>query len=144
MGFFSTGFFDAPIKRSHGQALIASALLLSNGAIHVIAFPDHFMVAAYIGVLFLLLALATVPLAIGVGAGSQLAWDVAAVMSAIAVVAYALARTTGLPFYHEQDWLDMMGLVPLGLLSVVVEVLFLLMYVRGEPGLAFGRRRLLA
>ncbi len=38
----------------------------------------------------------------------------------------------------------MMGPVPLGLLSVIVEALFLLMYVRGEPGLAFGRRRLLA
>ena len=144
MGLLSTLTASTPVRRSRGQGLIASGLLLSNGVIHVVAFPDHFQVAAYIGVLFLLLALATVPLAIGIGADSQIAWDIAAAMSGIAIIAYVLARTLGLPFYHESSWLDMMGPVPLGLLSVIVEALFLLMYVRGEPGLARSGRRYFA
>lgn len=66
-------------------------------------------------------------------------------MSAIAIVFYVLARTIGLPLYHEAGWLDMMGAIPLGLLSVIGEALFLLTYASGKPGLmSVGRRRFLA
>ena len=129
------------VRRGHGQAFAASALLLSNAAIHVIAFPDHFKVAPYIGVLFLLLALAVVPLAVAIGAGNKTAWTLAALMSAVAIIAYVLARTTGLPYYRESDWLDPMGAVPLGLLSLVVEFLFLVMWINGRPRPSFSHHR---
>jgi hypothetical protein len=119
--------------QARGRAFAGSMLLLANGGIHVIAFPDHYKAAAYIGVLFLLLAAATAALAIAIGARLRFAWSVAALMSAIAIVLYALARTTGLPYYHEDSWLDMMGAFPVGLLSVIAEGAFVVMYLIWRP-----------
>jgi len=89
----------------------------------------------------LLLALAVVPLAVGIGAGNKTAWTLAALTSAVAIIAYVLARTTGLPYYRESDWLDPMGAVPLGLLSLVVEFLFLVMWINGRPRPSFSHHR---
>ncbi len=112
--------------RSHTTA--ASGLLLGTAAIHMAAFREHYEVAPYIGVLFLLLALASVTLAVAVSAGSRTAWDLGALLSISAIIAYVLARTTGLPDYHESDWFDFMGAVPVGLLSVSVESAFVIVW----------------
>ncbi len=117
-------------RKGSGLAFTGSSLLIANGLIHIIALPDHYKVAAYIGVLFLLLAAATAVLSIAIGAGLRIAWHLAALLSAISMVLYVLARTSGLPYYHEDSWLDMMGAVPLGLLSLIVEGAFLFVYLK--------------
>lgn len=120
-------------RQDRGRAFTGTALLLGVGAIHVIAFPDHYEVAAYIGGLFILLAAATVVLAIGIGARIRFAWSLAALLFAVSIVLYVVARTSGLPYYHETNWLDPMGSVPLGLLSVILEGLFVFLYLKWRP-----------
>lgn len=120
-------------RQDRGRAFAAAVLLLGIGVVHVIAFPDHYKVTAYIGVLFLLLAAATVALTMAIAARIRFAWSLAAMISAVSILLYVVARTRGLPYYHEASWLDMMGAVPLGLASVILEGLFLVLYLKWRP-----------
>lgn len=91
-------------RQNRGGAFAGSVLLIANGVIHVIAFPEHYKTAPYIGVLFLVLAAATAVLSVAIGARIRFAWSLAAALSAISIVLYVLARTRGLPYDHQDDW----------------------------------------
>ncbi|MCZ2404771.1 hypothetical protein IV498_16710 [Paenarthrobacter sp. Z7-10] len=101
------------------RALPAAALVVA-GAAHIPVIPAHLHEAPYIGILFILLAAGSFVLA-----GVLTFYDVAAayvltaVVMALALVAYIISRTFGLPLIGDDvgNWL-----APLGVVSVIAEI----------------------
>ncbi|NVM99582.1 hypothetical protein [Arthrobacter sp. SDTb3-6] len=107
---------------SHGNPLrtVLVAALVVVGAAHIPVIPGHLHEAPYIGVLFVLLAAASFTLA-GVVAfrGTPEACILTTAVEALAVTAYVISRTAGLPLIGDDvgNWLE-----PLGVVSVVAEL----------------------
>lgn len=95
--------------------------------LHVIAYPDHADKSLYIGILFLLYATAAILLSAAILFESSHSWTLASVLAGAGVILYVLARTTGLPGYMEDDWLDPVGNFSLGLVTVLLEAVFLVL-----------------
>lgn len=94
----------------------AAALLLINAAIHVYLAPMHLAEAPYIGVLFILLAVACVALIAGlVIADHPWVWAAAGIVSALGLAAFIVSRTAGLPQIHDDigNWSDPLGIATL-------------------------------
>jgi len=128
-----------------------AAFLIATAALHVAAFPDHFRVAGYIGLSFLLYAVMASTSAVALARGVRGGWPLGALVAGAAFALYVIARTVGLPAYSEDDWIDPLGGFPLGIVSFALEGLVVALYVaasidggvrgrgqrrRGEPGLA--------
>ena len=96
-----------------------AATALVAAAAHVPVTGEHLREAPYIGVLFIALEVALVVLAgLVLVSSSRLVWWAAAVVPALAIVAYAVSRTVGLPQIGDDvgNWTE-----PLGVVSVVAE-----------------------
>ena len=106
------------------NAFGAGALLVA-GLAHLIAIPDHYQVAPYIGVLFGMFVIASAVLAVGVAREVRSSWPLGALLTATALLLYVVARTVGLPVFHETDWLDPTGPIPIGAIAFGSEALFL-------------------
>jgi hypothetical protein len=99
----------------------AGGCLLIAAAVHVPVIAPHLSEAPYIGVLFILLTAACVILTPALVAyDSRILWVIAGVVTLLAVVAYVLARTIGLPQIGDDigNWSD-----PLGTAAVASESL---------------------
>src|SRR5215207_450305 len=96
------------------------SLIVIVGLIHLIGVPEDLEEAPYQGVLFLANFFGAILAAIGIYKGRRWGWSLGALVSAGAFVGYVISRTVGLPGLPvEEEWLE-----PLGLLSILVEVLF--------------------
>jgi hephaestin len=87
---------------------------------HVPITEDHFDEAPYIGVLFVLLEVAAVTLAVLlIRRDTRMRYAAGAVVGGLAVAAYVLSRSVGLPQIGDDvgDWAD-----PLGVVAVVAEL----------------------
>ncbi|MCZ2404801.1 hypothetical protein IV498_16875 [Paenarthrobacter sp. Z7-10] len=110
--------FGASFK--HPLRWLPAAALVIAGAAHVPVIPAHLHEAPYIGILFIVLAVGSLVLA-----GVITFYDVAAayvltaVMMALALVAYIISRTFGLPLIGDDvgNWLE-----PLGVVAVIAEL----------------------
>jgi hypothetical protein len=95
-------------------------LIIVVGLIHLIGAPEDLEEAPYQGLLFLGNFFGAVLAAIGIYRGRSWGWDLGALVSVGAFAGYVISRTIGLPGLPvEEEWLE-----PLGLLSMVVEALF--------------------
>jgi hypothetical protein len=107
--------------------LPVAATALVAAAAHVPVTGEHLREAPYIGVLFIALEVALVVLAgLVLVSSARLVWWAAAVVPALAVVAYVVSRTVGLPQIGDDvgNWTE-----PLGVVSVVAETLMVLLVV---------------
>ncbi|WP_051478431.1 hypothetical protein [Arthrobacter sp. H5] len=99
---------------------LAVAALVVAGAAHIPVIPDHLLEAPYIGILFILLAAGSFVLA-GVLFFHDVvaAYVLTAVVMALALVAYVISRTLGLPLIGDDvgNWLE-----PLAVVSVIAEL----------------------
>jgi hypothetical protein len=95
------------------------AALVVAGLAHIPVIPAHLREAPYIGVLFILLVAASLVLA-GVLAVRDMAaaYVLTAAVMALALAAYIISRTIGLPLIGDDvgNWLE-----PLGVVSIVAE-----------------------
>jgi hypothetical protein len=94
--------------RSGDRWLVAVCLLASAGT-HLPLVPEHLAEARYVGVGFLLLALASVALAAALAIrDTTLVWAAVTVLEALALTAYVASRTVGLPLLSDDvgRWLD--------------------------------------
>jgi hypothetical protein len=99
----------------------ASALLLVVGAVHVPMVPAHLVEAPYIGALFIALAVVSVVLAaVIVIRDTPLVWAVSGLITLLALIAYLLSRTIGLPELGDDigNWTE-----PLSFPALVAETL---------------------
>jgi hypothetical protein len=90
----------------------AAVMLLATAATHIPLVPEHLEEAPYIGVLFVVLSVASLALAVVVVVkDTPLVWGVTGVMSLLAVVAFVASRTVGLPQIGDDvgNWTDPLG-----------------------------------
>jgi uncharacterized membrane protein YfcA len=100
------------------------SVIVIVGLIHLVGAPEDLEEAPYQGLLFLANFFGAVVAAIGIYRGRSWGWSLGALVSLGAFVGYVISRTTGLPGLPvEEEWLE-----PLGLLSLLVESLFVGLY----------------
>jgi hypothetical protein len=112
----------------------AVALLVVTAAAHLYLAPEHLEEMPYIGVLFILGGVGSL-----IAAGwllvrdTPLAWAAGGALCAGMLLALILSRTTGLPDFKEE------GLEPLAIVCLVVEALFLAVWIYARQRVS-GRR----
>jgi hypothetical protein len=101
------------------------SLIVIVGLIHLINSPGDLEEGSYTGLLYLANFCGALTAAIGIYRGRSWGWSLGALVAGGAFVAYVISRTVGLPGLPvEEEWLE-----PLGLLSLLVEALFVGLYV---------------
>ena len=99
----------------------AGALLIAAvGLIHLLGAPEELEEAAYLGLLFLANFGGAVAAAIGLYRNHRWGWGLGALVAGGAFAGYVVSRTIGLPGMSVEEWLE-----PLGVLSLLVEALFM-------------------
>ena len=106
------------------------SLIVIVGLIHLINSPGDLEEGSYTGLLYLANFVGALTAAIGIYRGRSWGWSLGALVAGGAFVAYVISRTVGLPGLPvEEEWLE-----PLGLLSLMVEALFVGLYVMVSVG----------
>jgi uncharacterized membrane protein HdeD (DUF308 family) len=106
------------------------ALILVTGAIHSIDAPSSFGDATYKGLLFLANGIAAIIAAFGIYRGERTwGWGLGVLVAGGALVSYVFSRTVGLPGLPPDVWLE-----PLGILSLMVEAAFIVLFVQSRRG----------
>lgn len=107
------------------------AIILATGLIHLVEVPENLEEAAYKGALFLLNGIGAFVAAYGIYRAASWGWLLGLFVALGSIVGYVISRTVGLPGLGVDDWLE-----PLGVLSLVVEGLFVLiaLYVWTKKG----------
>jgi hypothetical protein len=100
-------------------------LIAASGVIHLVETPEYLGEVRYIGVLFALSVIGTVVAAVGIFRGERWGWTLGAVVAGASIAGYLLSRTVGLPGFRENSWEEFAE--PLGLLSLLMEALFLVL-----------------
>jgi hypothetical protein len=117
-----------PIRGTTGSERLVGAgisVIVIVGLIHLINSPGDLEEGSYTGLLYLANFFGALTAAIGIYRGRSWGWSLGALVAGGAFVAYVISRTVGLPGLPvEEEWLE-----PLGLLSLLVEALFVGLYV---------------
>ena len=96
------------------------SLIVVVGLIHLIDAPEDLEEGSYLGFLFLANFLGALVAAAGIYRGNRWGWVIGLLVTGGAFAGYVISRTAGLPgLPAEEEWLE-----PLGVLSLVVEALF--------------------
>jgi len=113
----------------------AISLIAVVGLIHLIDAPGDLQEAPYQGLLFLANFFGALTAAIVIYRGHKWGWALGAIVAGGAFAGYVISRTVGLPGLPvEAEWLE-----PLGLLSLLVESLFLGVLLRIFAALPFRK-----
>ena len=124
----SHGGWSAARSRPRTTELLAGALLAAMAAIHLLVYFGFQLTFGYPGALFVINAVAAVLIGAGVLGGLRPAWHLAALFAAGTIAAFFVVHTVGLPGFYLPDWVEMVGPLPLGPLSLAVEAALLLTY----------------
>src|SRR5215212_8145837 len=113
------------MRRRSTLRLAAIGLIVVVGLTHLIGAPPHYRVAPYIGVGFVANFIGALVAAVGIYRDALWGWLLGAIVAGGALVMYVVSRSIGLPgFEHAVGrWSG-----PLGVLSLVVEALFLAVF----------------
>jgi uncharacterized membrane protein YfcA len=115
------------IRDTSGSGRLVGAgisLIVIVGLIHLINSPEDLAEGSYTGLLYLANFVGALTAAIGIYRGRSWGWSLGALVSVGAFVGYVISRTVGLPGLPiEEEWLE-----PLGVLSLLVEALFVGLY----------------
>ena len=100
------------------------SLIVIVGLIHLINSPGDLEEGSYTGVLYLANFFGALAAAVGIYRGKRWGWALGLLVAAGAFAGYVVSRTVGLPGLPvEEEWLE-----PLGVLSLLVEALFVGLY----------------
>ncbi|GAC1657695.1 MAG: hypothetical protein NVS4B3_24530 [Gemmatimonadaceae bacterium] len=117
---------DPTDRKPTGRQWTGIALILATGVIHLIDAPSSFEDARYKGLLFLANGAGATVAAVGIFRGARgWGWGLGCVVAGGALVGYVVSRTVGLPGLAPDVWLE-----PLGIVSLVVEAAFLVVFAR--------------
>ena len=96
------------------------SLIVVVGLIHLINSPGDLEEGSYTGVLYLANFFGALAAAVGIYRGERWGWALGLLVAGGAFAGYVISRTVGLPGLPvEEEWLE-----PLGVLSLIVEALF--------------------
>lgn len=107
---------------------VGALLLLVIAVLHALVYVGFSLTPGYPGILFLLNVAAAVVLAVGVFVRFRPAWHLSALFAAGTIVFFVIVHTVGLPAFHLNDWVAMVGFLPLGPLALIAEALLLALY----------------
>ena len=110
---------------SRSLTLWGTALITIVGLIHLLVVPEYLEIATYLGVAMLVNFFGSIAAAFGIYRGERWGWPLGVLMAGGAFLMYIESRTIGLPGLHE-GWLD-----PPGVLSLIVEAIFMAVYLSG-------------
>src|SRR5215213_7779215 len=100
------------------------SLIVIVGLIHLINSPGDLEEGSYTGLLYLANFVGALAAAVGIYRGERWGWALGLLVAAGAFAGYVVSRTVGLPGLPvEEEWLE-----PLGVLSLLVEALFVGLY----------------
>jgi hypothetical protein len=100
------------------------SLIVIVGLIHLINSPGDLEEGSYTGLLYLANFVGALAAAVGIYRGEKWGWALGLLVAAGAFAGYVVSRTVGLPGLPvEEEWLE-----PLGVLSLLVEALFVGLY----------------
>jgi hypothetical protein len=102
---------------------IGISLIALEGLIHLLDAPGSFEDATYKGLLFVAIVIGAAVASVGIYWGYRWGWSLGALTAASAFVGYVISRTIGLPGLPVEEWFE-----PLGILSLLVEGLFVGLY----------------
>src|SRR5918911_652299 len=107
------------------------SLILACGLIHLVAAPDHYEEATYIGVLFSANLLGALAAAIGIYRDELWGWWLGAAVAGGAFVMFMVSRLIGLPGFEEHLglWLGDSVEDYLGIPSLIIEASFVVLSV---------------
>jgi uncharacterized membrane protein YfcA len=115
------------IRGTTGSGRLVGAgisLIVIVGLIHLINSPEDLAEGSYTGLLYLANFFGALAAAVGIYRGSRWGWVLGLLVAAGAFAGYVVSRTVGLPGLPvEEEWLE-----PLGVLSLLVEALFVGLY----------------
>jgi len=115
-----------PIRGTTGSERLVGAgisLIVIVGLIHLINSPGDLEEGSYAGLLYLANFVGALA-AVGIYRGERWGWALGLLVAAGAFAGYVVSRTVGLPGLPvEEEWLE-----PLGVLSLLVEALFVGLY----------------
>jgi hypothetical protein len=115
------------IRDTSGSGRLVGAgvsVIVIVGLIHLINSPGDLEEGSYTGLLYLANFVGAILAALGIYRGRSWGWSLGALVSVGAFVGYVISRTVGLPGLPvEEEWLE-----PLGVLSLLVEALFVGLY----------------
>jgi uncharacterized membrane protein YfcA len=116
-----------PIRGTTGSERLVGAgisLIVIVGLIHLINSPGDLEEGSYAGLLYLANFVGALAAAVGIYRGERWGWALGLLVAAGAFAGYVVSRTVGLPGLPvEEEWLE-----PLGVLSLLVEALFVGLY----------------
>ncbi len=103
----------------------AIVLIVVVGLIHLIGAPPHYRWAPYLGVGFVVNFIGALVAAVGIYRDALWGWLLGALVAGGALVMYVVSRSVGLPGYEHAvgRWTG-----PLGIVSLVVEALFIAVF----------------
>ena len=106
----------------------AILLIVAVGLIHLYGTPQHYRAAPYLGVLFVANFIGALVAAVGLYRDVLWGWLLGAWVAGGALVMYVVSRSVGLPGFEQAvgRWFG-----PLGVLSLVVEALFMAVFLLG-------------
>ncbi len=110
---------------SNGLKWMGMALIVIVGLIHLLDAPDSLEESSIKGFLFFANSIGALLAALGIYRNDSWGWILGSIIAAGAFVGYTLSRTVGIFGLPPDEWLE-----PLGVLSLVVEALFVLLFVR--------------
>jgi hypothetical protein len=117
---------STPTSRTVFQGKLAwagTALIAAVGLIHLLEAPEELEEVTYLGLLFLANFGGAVVAAIGIVRNHRWGWGLGALVAGGTFAGYVISCTIGLPGLPIEDWLD-----PVGVLSLVIEGLFIGLY----------------
>ena len=101
-----------------------------TGVIHFIDAPGSFGDATHKGLLFLANGIGAIVAGLGIYRGERTwGWGLGVLVAGGALVGYVISRTVGLPGLAPDIWLE-----PLGVLSLMVEAAFIVLFAQFAPG----------
>ena len=106
--------------------LLSILVIVAVGLVHLSGTPQHYRVAPYMGVLFFANFVGSLVSAVGIYRDALWGWLLGVLVAGGAAVGYIVSRSVGVPgFEHAVGrWSG-----PRGVLSLVVEVLFVALFV---------------
>jgi hypothetical protein len=104
------------------------AIIVIIGLVHLYMAPQEYGEVAYMGILFGINFIAAIIAAVGIHRQSNWGWLLGVGIAIGSLFGYVLSRTTGLPGMEIEEWLS-----PTGVLSLVVEGIFLILVVLKKP-----------
>jgi hypothetical protein len=107
------------------------SLILATGLIHLVAAPDHYEEATYIGVLFSANLLGGIAAVIGIYRNELWGWWLGAAVAGGALAMFLVSRLIGLPGFEEHvgSWLGDSVEDNLGIPSLFIEAAFVGLFV---------------